>query len=341
MSHFEDIPTIDRSTLERYATCPMQARLCAEVVRSTGPEAAVGTEVHNAFARMIGMYIEEQGMLGDREIVERTTNELLASRPDVQPDVMEAARRSLREFGKLIGEQKWWKDPESGKVRCTILRHDGGQGKYSGQLSYDHGGVIVTGEVDLLLQGRAVEEVSLTDYKTGHYYWTADAVGESFQFQCYAALIFENYQEVERVWVSVWNTRTNSRTYRVAFTREYDLPAIKARIGMALAAWFANKSRPIESVEAWPLRDKCAKCPALLACRAADSDISDPPKLVARLQWLNEQSKAITSILSERVKATGEDVVGDGVAFGWISKPAGKSKPRAALYALAGDSDDE
>lgn len=340
MSGFEDTPRLDRSTLERYATCPMQARLCETVVKSVGPEAVAGTEIHGIISELISDYVACGADMPRDEIMERLWRGIRASRPDVQPDVIDGFRRAIWPMAAMfVGDRE-----NPGVMPSAIMRYDGGDGDRSGQISADISSVnaVATCEVDLLLATKVPQVVKLRDWKTGHKFWTADAVADSFQFQFYSWVILENYPDAQEVLVSIFNTRANVWTWEIPFTRER-IESYRARVEHAAGLWQRWHTWSPENVEAWPMRGKCEKCPALAACRYADRDIAElttPEKLLTRLQFLGQQSKAITKLLSDRVAATGEDIVAGDVAFGF-NKPASVRKPKAALYAVAGESNDE
>lgn len=338
MSDFEAVPALDRSTLENYATCPHRARLCETVVKSTGPEAASGSEVHKILSELITTYIDCGADMGRDEIMNRLWGGMRTSRPDVQPDVIDALRPAVWTLTTFFMGDK----TSRGILPSAVMRYDGGIDKQSGQLSAELKGVpaVATGEVDLLLATTVKQVVHLTDWKSGHKFWTADTVADSFQFQDYAWLILENYPDVEEVIVSILNTRSNVWTYEVTFPRSR-IESYRSRVEQAAAHWWRWHAMPAEQVEAWPLRDKCEKCPAVAVCRHADGDLAeDSESMLRRLVLLGQQSSSISKTLSARVKETGRDIrLDDGTAYGWLDKP--RSKPKAGVYKAGKESGDD
>jgi len=202
------------------------------------------------------------------------------SRPDVQPDVLEAVRRSLwafcRDLETLPCEEDTWPRPR--RNPADLLRYDGGEGDRSGQLSWDllaandeRGPVRLTSEVDQLLAGACEEEVYETDWKTGHKLWTPTAVKGAFQFKFHTWLICRNHPAVQTVHVRVWMTRFNSPTSWVHFRRrdadEFEgvlLGAVQARDEMLLSIG-EQDGRDLRHL-AWPSKPKCLICPAIQIC---------------------------------------------------------------------------
>lgn len=329
----DDTPVIDRSTLERWATCPRQAVLAQEV-KSASLIAACGTEIHDAFRLTIQSYVESQGALSRRELVDETMTNLLSTRPDVQPDAIAAGRAAVWGFADILSA-----------VHVTaVMRYDGGEGKRSGQLAMDiAAGCRVTGELDLLLATQSKEVVDLWDWKTGHFRWTENAVANSFQFQMYAALILDNYPDVNCVRCRIFNTRLNAPTYSIEFTRE-KLPQYRARISHAAGLWYQHRGRNVLQVPAWPARDKCDTCPVITRCTAADEDLREVavnPQAALKSLWLMDQrADALRKQLGEFVRTKGQDIrTDDGICFGF-GKPKSERKPTAVMY-TAGKSEDE
>lgn len=329
----DDTPVVDRSTLERYAVCPRQAALSRDI-KSADLIAATGNEVHDAFRGVIESYVASQGALNKRDLVDETMTNLFSTRPDVQPDAIAAAKYAVWGFTEILCEVHF----------TAVMRFDGGRGSMSGQLSMDiAAGCRVTGAVDLLLATKAKQVVDLWDWKTGYYRWTETAVANSFQFTMYAALVLDHYPEVACVRTRIFNTRTNSPTYAVEFSRD-KLPQYRARISAAAGLWYQHHKQPADKVPAWPARDKCDTCPVIARCTAADDDLragATDPKVLLRTLWLTEQrSDALKKQLADIARTTGQDVrTDDGICFGF-SKPKADRKPTAALY-VAGKSTEE
>lgn len=339
MSNFEDVPRLDRSTLEGYATCPHRQRLVETVVKSTGPEAVSGSEVHRILSDLITSYIDCGADMGRDEILERLWRGMRTARPDVQPDVIDALRPSVWALATFFMGDK----NSRGVLPSAVMRYDGGEGNRSGQLSADMRTVpaVATGEVDLLLATTVKQVVHLKDWKSGHKFWTADAVADSFQFQDYAWLVLENYPNVEEVIVSILNTRSNVWTYEVTFPRSR-IDSYRSRVENAAAHWWRWHNTSAEKTEAWPIRDKCEKCPALAACRFADTDIAqDSESMLRTFVALEQRASAIGKTLTARVKETGADIrLPDGTAYGWFDKPRSTRRPTASVYVTNGETEE-
>lgn len=319
----EETETVDRSTLEAYASCPLSARLS----ENAAPTFAMtsGTEAHNAISEVIGEWIEDPAIRRG-EMADRIRSRLNHARPDVQPDAIRGCERSAWIIAGVFDRLS----------PSHVLRFDGGTGARSGQLSHELTTlpVVVTCEVDLLLATASRQQVSLRDWKSGWKQWTSTSVAESFQFQFYAAMVLQNYPEVESVAVQVLNTRTAEWTYEIEFTRS-DLPRLMGRINTTAATWWLNRSRPIEQVDAWPGVEKCDWCRCAARCTAANREANGSPvELLSTLQALQAKSEAIAGILEKHVRDTGRDIeTADGLRFGF-NKPKRATKPKAALYAV-------
>lgn len=318
----DDLPIVDRSTLERWATCPAQARLFADRKEPPLPDvAAAGTEVHRCLGQVITDYLASDGNMRPAELVEVATELLQHSRPDVQPDSIRAIRSSLWAWARLVASIN----------PLNILHYDGGSGKRSGQLAIDLNGYRVTSELDFCHSGPSPELVHLVDYKTGWDTWTASDVADSFQFQLHAVLLLHRYERINGVEVVIWNTRTNQRTYRVVFDRR-DYDTYRARIAEAVSVMRANQGRPIASVAAWPTAEKCRLCPVAARCPAIEADSETAESKLARLIAIERAGELLAAELSAIVESTGHDLrLPTGEAFGFGRKKRA-TKPKAELY---------
>lgn len=307
--------TLDRSTLEAWANCPAQAHAIETgAVSVVGQLAVSGELAHQAFSAATLAWVESGMQLSVRELVAEIENAALASRPDMQPDVIAATRWMAYEWAAHLN--RWNAN--------NIVGFDGGEvcGK-SGQLSAAFGGVVVTSELDFL--GASATEGYDDDFKTGWKEHTAETIAGSFQFQMHAALAFANFPDMETLWVRVWNTRRNSRTPYVPFQRR-DKLKYDARLFEAIAV------RQRGEIETWPTLEKCAICPLAPRCPAADEVVRETPE--ARLEQLisvEATAAQIRKLLTAHVDEFGELVLPSGDAFG-REKPKSKRKAPADLY---------
>lgn len=332
-----DALVVDRSTLENYATCPRKARYIElGVVNNHSLIAAAGEAAHDAFSEAVTYYVETHGEIQLQELIQTVEYKLNDSRPDIQPDAIRAARPSIWPWSRFIASI----NPQN------ILRYDGGKGSKSGQLAWDVESVKarITSEVDLLYSGPSKECLHELDYKSGHKPWTASDVANSFQFQLHAWLIFHNYPDLQGLYVSVWATRVNRQTYRVEFTRD-QLPAISARVSMALREWYFHRTHAPDKAPAWPAAEKCRICPAAALCPQAGAEArelaANPGAYVDLMHVYSTALDQMKKAASSHVEATGADIVSpSGIAFG-IGKPKTARKQPKALYTTKpSDSDD-
>jgi len=329
----EDITTLDRSTLETWATCPLHARLKeTSGINSVSNIAESGELIHKAIGTALKIYLEEHGALSPSDLAFEVNEALKASRPDRQPEAIEGMRASSYSWSRFICEQ-----PGN-----AILRFDGGEGEQSGQLAHDitkdHR---ITSEVDLLLATDSPEMLPEVDYKTGHKQWTATDVKNSFQFQFHAVLIFHNYPEVNTLNVIIWNTRFNKRSCRCEFKRS-SLPECEARILSAIRVYEENfhQSEPV----AWPTREKCSMCDVAACCKKVDADIRDvsenPKGYLSETIRLDEIVSQRKRLMASHVDTTGQDITTpEGDAFG-TCKPKTSRKPTKSFYTIEQNEED-
>lgn len=320
--------TLDRSTLERWAECPFQAKEL-EAHHQVMPEIAeVGTLVHAACSNVILEWIAMEGQCSAGDLTGGLDSALRGSRPDLQPKVIDAMGWSVWEWSRLI----WGIHP------VNILRFDGGEAiDRSGQLSihFDDLGVIVTSEIDLLYAGPSAELLHEVDYKTGHKVYTAAMVRDSFQFQLHAVLVFHNYPEVNGLELVVWNTRKNDRTFKVVFKRD-DLPDFTSRIRMAIQTRLQQYDNP----ETWPTLEKCGNCDVAAKCPVADQQMrnieEDPRLFLLDMVAVSARLDAMKAVAVKHIDRTGADIVAAGICFG-RSKPKKEKKATAEIYETKAD----
>lgn len=318
------LTVVDRSTLERYACCPAQAAfIAAGLVNTSSHIASAGEAVHQAFGSVIASYIASGGVIRTGELADELFMELRQSRPDVQPEAIRGMRSSAWAWCQYVNKLH----PDN------ILRYDGGTGTRSGQLAWDLPslGLRLTAEVDLLHTSPSPVLLCEVDYKTGWKLHGAQDVRDSFQFQMHAWLVLNNYPDVQALQVSVWNTRSNRRTWPVEFTRA-DLPAFSTRIQTAAGEWWKYRSVEPAKCPTWPTVEKCGICPAARLCPAS-GEVDTPEAMVDQLVAVEAKADAIRKHLGAIVDVSGDIVTPAGNAFG-TGKPKADRRPTKATYAV-------
>jgi hypothetical protein len=323
------LPPVDRSTLERYAECPAKGRIIDIGLTHTANQLTnVGSEVHAAIAVLVEEYVACGGEMKQAELMDVLNGAMHKSRPDVQPEVIEAMRYSAFSFCRLLNDIH----------PINIVRYDGGRGARSGQLSQNLTalGLCYTSEVDLLYAGPAKTVLHEIDYKSGHLRHSVQSIRRSFQFQSHWWLVAANYPDVQSLEVQVFNTRTNDLTSAVEFTRD-DLPAIESRIMLAAMNYKAWHQAELVAEMAWPAREKCRLCDGARHCpiQPPRECAEDPAAFVNAMLAVEAKYDAMREEAIAYVEASGEDIVTeDGVAFGF-DKPT-ERKRTAALYQSSG-----
>lgn len=322
------LPPLDRSALQAYAECPAMARFI-ETGRVLNRSKAmdVGNEVHAAFSEATDEYVQSDAAIGERDLVDVVRGRLMKSRPDLQPEAIDAAWHTAWPWAKFLYSIH----------PANIVKFDGGEGRRSGQLAHniDFLCVAVTSEVDLLHAGPSKKILHEVDYKSGRTAHNATVVANSFQFQMHAYLVLANFPDVDALEVSIWETRRGKPNLPVMFTRE-EFPQYEMRIMQAAQFWKAYHDKEPEACPAWPDIEKCRYCPARMVCPIVPpSDChQDPAAFVMSMIALESKLDDMKAEAIAYVEDTGADIVTpDGVAFGF-DKPR-ETKPRAAIYEAA------
>lgn len=299
--------TVDRSTLEVWKDCPMQARLKMEAKDLVGIIAVGGEEGHQSVSRMITRALPGWDDISPREFASMLLAELRASRPDVQPDVVEAFQSVAWKIGGLLAEH----------TAAHVLRYDGGEGDRSGQLAWECGEFLVTSELDLLLATQAKSVLREHDWKSGWKFHDIDSVRDSLQFQLHAVLVLNNYPDCEELDVAVWNTRKGSRLPYVTFPRT-KLPQYEARIKSYLNILADYESAPLDKVPCWASTEKCRICDVSARCPAVDRPLpADDGELLRKRIAVNAHLGAIDAELQARVTKRGKPIeTPDGDEYG-------------------------
>lgn len=340
---------LDRSTLERYATCPALARFVesGRVVEQNNIMAS-GNEGHAALSNATAEHIRARGAMNAGELAEYALAELRGSRPDLQPDVIDSVRATVWSWSRLVGAIH----------HENILHFDGGEElKRPGQLAADLAslGVRPTSEVDLVYAGDAPKMLHEIDYKTGHKVYSVRDVAESFQFQMHAWLVLQTYPEVDCLEVRVWNTRRNLLTYGVEFKapvvghnrdgspiRGGGFPAWDARIRHAAGLYVQHMHDTPEEAPAWPTVEKCDGCRAAIACRHARLDHGPAETLVDSLVAMDAKRAEISRLLDSELKRRGvSEIISElGNAYGY-GKPKRATKAKPAVYQVGKQESEE
>jgi hypothetical protein len=327
---------IDRSTLERWATCPQQAWLIEAGRAKTGNvDTASGQIVHDAIADLTAeVYAGRVKHKGEGADMIRQS--VLKCRPDIQLHALDAIAYSAWEIAEYLLFQA------SGEPRSPedIMAFDGGPDGARGQLAIDveSAGQIVrlTCEVDLLMATASVEMAELTDYKTGHAVWSAEDVKSSFQFGTfYPYLVFSNYPDLTRLRVRIVNTRSNNVSPAVEFRRDKFIRPAWARIQSALElrAKYANADK--SDVPTCPETSKCSQCDAIHHCKDADPDVAEiagnATGQAKQLIVLEQRADKLKTALNAYVDKHGEIQINETDWYG-RGKPSTERKKPAAIY---------
>lgn len=333
-----DLDLLDRSTLERWAECPWQAKAMEQGrSRIVGIAAEAGEAIHQALGKATLEWVQN-GDNHDKSWEARDSIktdlefELRRSRPDLQPEVLKGMMPSV-----------WaWSDFLCHINPGNILGFDGGdECDRSSQLAYDYSefGVRVTSEIDLLYANKNTTElIEWVDYKTGHAKHDADEIADAFQFQMHAMLILHRFEDVKAARLQVWDTRINRRTFTVVFPRER-LHDYEWRVRTAVETRMRHRDNP----PTWPVQEKCNRCPVAALCPVADEpllELSDEVTLVRKMAAIEARLDGLKKIAASYVDAFKRDIdAGNGLRFG-RNKPPEKRKKPAVIYSTKGETND-
>lgn len=325
------ISEVDRSTLQKFATCPMQARL-TEGQQVVGNAAVVGEQVHIAVGATIQAWIDSDANMSRKDVVDTLEQNLRSSRPDVQPEVIDAYRASVWGFATYL----------CGINPINLKHFDGGVGERSGQLSADieHIGLRVTAELDLVHATESKEVIRDLDQKSGRGLWLIDDIRDDFQFGMHAWLLFQKYPSIEVVQVAVWMTRFGRRSPWVDFPRKR-MPELHDRILAAADSWARYERRIIEEVPVWPSVEKCRICDAATRCKAAERDFGeDAPSMLDKLVAVDAIGDALRKKLAAISDKTGRRIESSSGARAGRDKPSTR-KPTFSVWSEKSGDDDE
>lgn len=325
---------VDRSTIGRYIECPFQGFAVETGLVPSGSLAAdSGNEAHDAYAEMVAKYIESHGSTSTGSLVNVAVDSARHSRPDLQPDVLNAVRAGAYTFARDLT----YRPDGQQRNPADILRFQGGQGERTGQIAMDilpqtttRGPIRLTTELDLLMAAEARNELAVTDWKTGHTRWTAPMVRESFQFNFQAMILLTVYPDCDRVWIRVFSPRTGGSTGYVGFTRR-DAEDCKARCAKAIQVRATALEAGLNA-DCCPDAERCCQCPAgrecPLAAAPAPALCADPAGFMVNAALRRMQIEADEKALVAYAKKNGPIQ-----ASGWECGPRPRST-RAQTYGL-------
>ncbi len=309
----------DRSAVQKYAECPYRAWYCREnVVNDSSILAETGSEVHGLAEKVIKDGIENQ--MQPEEIAEDIVEFLPTVRPDIQPQVIRAARYladsvAHLQFHRIMGVEMQIDD-------------DGmsGMKDMSGRIYK------LTAALDLLIAGRG--SLIVFDWKSGFKKRTKQETFDDFQCQFDVLVLWQLYPDIDVIhWFfdeTFWGTKSYSK-----FERNAEYPSLphltqelqfKGRVFSALKLW-AEDCR-----EAWPEDRKCSWCPLVMDCPHVKAGVKricgNPKKFIDRMTALSAALDRYKDIAKYWYRAYGP-IKGTNMEFDW--RPA-KTKFTPKLY---------
>ena len=311
--------TAYRSKVQQYATCPFQAWKCQDLEEHS-VLLDVGDEVHKIGEDAIREAIENH--TPPDELAENIVDVLPQARPDIQPQIIKAARFLADQILELrvndiLGVEIQVDD--AGKTGLTTMKGE----RY-----------ILSACLDLLLKGRN-NSLHVWDWKSGFKKRTKEDTFNDFQSRYDSNILFKMYDgsngdRIERIHWWFIETFWGTKSY-ACFERDQEYSSlphltlerqIEGQIFEAIKLW-ASDCR-----EAWPEEKKCSWCPCVLECPHLPpyvKDIAKGPKafidqMVVLKAALDKCKKIAKSWLQEYGPIEGTDMI-----FEW--RPSKKFTP--------------
>ena len=311
--------TAYRSKVQTYATCPYQAWKCADLEEHS-ILLDVGDAVHKIGEEAIKEAIENHTPLED--LADNIVNALPQSRPDIQPQIMKAARFLANQILELrvndiIGVEIQVDD--ASKTGLTTMRGE----KY-----------ILSACLDLLLKGRN-NSLHVWDWKSGFKKRTKEDTFNDFQARYDSNILFKMYDgsngdRIEKIHWWFIETFWGTKSY-ACFEREQE-EQIEGQIFEAIKLW-ASDCR-----DAWPEERKCSWCPCVLDCPHVNPDVKEiskePKAFIDQMVALKAAYDKCAKIAKNWMQEYGPI---EGTAMVFDYRPSTKFTPK--LYKKGGKED--
>lgn len=302
----------DRSKVQQYAECPFQGWYCAEHdIDISNIPCDVGDAIHKITEQQIREAIE--GRIPPDELADNLIDALPTVRPDIQPQIIKAARYLTEDLAHLqlhnvIGVEVQLDDA----CKTGLATKEGVRFKQTCCL-------------DLLLKGR--NSLIVKDWKSGFKKRSKEETFNDFQSQFDANILFKVYdgEKGDRIdlihWFFVetfWGTQSYAR-----FERDAEYPSIphltleaqiEGRIFEAIKLWQEDCR------QAWPESKKCSWCPIVTDCphgnAGAKSIAANPTKFIDRMVVLKAQLDQYEKIAKDWMKRYGP-IQGSKMIYDW------------------------
>jgi len=294
----KELPPIiaDRSALEKYAICPLQAYLCRKHNIEGGNKLAdTGNIVHDLIHEAI-VFCE-----GDTDyIADYFLEELPKVRPDIQPEAIRAARFVCDELANMPIDRLMAVEKQIDYTLLPETATPPGKGPFT-----------ITTCPDMLFHGRD-DTLVVYDWKTGYKRRSNDEAHDAYQTCHIAYILWQMYPTVDVIHFFYKETRWGSVAY-ARLDRNYEHPrlphltteaAFAGRIMEAVKLWLGDCR------DAWPERKKCLWCNAIFKCNFADAlarDIKTETKAaVDHYQVLQAMCDNYKKAFTDLIKGGGE-----------------------------------
>lgn len=333
-----NIMILDRSTIERIATCPQQGYLA--ILRDILIAQIKGQKLETWELKLLEAASTELIELLKLTILQAETDEireighevhrvteaafkacdndldivadwLVDNLPDCRPDIQPKVIRAARYICDMICNLKVSVLAAEKQFDCLLVPAVGDRDK-----------VIATICLDLICQGLS-QSIHVFDWKSGYKRYTNSETVDSFQAQFGAWMLFSQpeYAHVETIHWWYYETRFGTKAY-ARFDRNNEhprLPHLTTFVGIDRRVRTAVKLFLDGNRECWPTEKKCCWCPVVRWCKLAHisaADIASDPtvyidKLIVDAQIVANRKKAATAWIKAKGPIEGTKVVYD------------------------------
>ena len=309
---------VDRTDLEKMATCPQQYQLCKEQKIDVDSELAqIGTEIHRLAEEAFKAGYETRA--NPEDVADYIVNELPKARPDIQPQVLRmgkwlADKAANIPIHRLLADQKGvpFIEYQIDYLFDSIKNKDGQPYK-------------ITTCIDLAFSGN--NSIHVIDWKTGFKKRSNQEAFDSIQAEFITLILWKMFPQINIIHFWFYETRWGTSAY-ACFDRESEEPRLPH-----LTQEMAFQQRIISTLQlfrydcrdAWPEPKKCSQCDLIKFCEYANKrafDLAkDPKAFIDQIVVLDELLTKQKKTASDYVKAHGA-IQGTKVKFDWIpSKP--------------------
>ena len=308
---------LDRSTLEAYANCPYQGHCILNGDKDeAGAAGQIGIEGHRIAEKCLKEAFEQR-YSGDelQTFADDAIQEIAQSRPDIQPDLIKAAKYLAEQIAHIPIER--------------ILTDKDGKPFIEYQIDYelcktrDGRPVKITTCIDLAFSYKP-DSIHVHDWKFGWRKYSKDDAETDYQPCHICYILFQMFPDVHTIHFWYVQPRYGTKAYAV-YRRSDEIPSMPHLTTemMLLSRINSAVQLCVDGVQdAWPEEKKCLWCPVIYKCpfvaKALTGVPITPKELVDMIVVLNVWLKKHESAATEMWRKQGTL---HGTKHDWDYKP--------------------